>query len=869
MDRCGHCVHHDGKREYLPIHLDTDAPSSPYDRTNYGWHWNIQYLVTKGNEMIAKRSFALFKIFKTVGQADFMAVLILNLSSLLFFYDLLGERNLLTERDLAPYFIPPRFFWVESLKNWDFPLWNPYQFSGHPFLANPQHGLLYPLNLIFLILPFDLAFNAIIILHFFLVGLSTYFLLKDLGAKPTGSLIAGLVLMLSGYLLSVHSLLNILLSVTWTPLILLFFRRAMMNPGIWNELITALLISLSFLGGGIEVVYGNFFVLLIMVLFSSTPLPNGEKGIKWIPQWILRFRTLLIVSFLFIFLSAIQLLPFIELWMHSIRGQGITYQEATIWSFAPKDALLFFLPDAYGYFLDMNKYWVTQCWLKTMYTGGLPFLLSSFFFLFGTNRKLFLSLMLFSLFLSLGQYNPLYPFVYQYVPFFNGIRYPVKFLYIFILCLAITAGLGFEKLRQFSKERRSRIFKHSLMIFPFLSGLILLFLVLGHGTIEAFLKAKGVDFPNFNHLSVNLYHAKRFFFYLTLFLLLIRVGYEIGWKGWINGLLLFFLIADLFGNMGFYGKEKTEDYFKKTKVLEIITSDPEPFRVFSTAKTTLMETPVLFVSETPFDVLKEKGLPSFCILYRIRDVWGIDVVRLKRGDDLYKAFTGMPSFSSSNLPTLLGIKYVVSVTPIEDPRFKLIYARLEGLEGDRDDLLKQNTIKLYRNKHPVRRAWFVQGYRVMDSQTILNRLISKDFSPEKEVLLEEEPPLPIGQREGGLRGGKVEFLSETNNRLTLRVETETESILVLNDTYYPGWKVFVNGREKKIIRANYKFRAVAIEKGRHRIEFVYDPISVKLGTGITLAGFAGILLAGAFSQRKRSTPKQERNNETFHHHSGL
>ena len=67
--------------------------------------------------------------------------------------------------------------------------------------------------------------------------------------------------------------------------------------------------------------------------------------------------------------------------MYSIRGNGISYQEATIWSFAPKDALLFFLPDAYGYFLDMKKYWITQCWLKTLYTGGLPFILSLIFFL--------------------------------------------------------------------------------------------------------------------------------------------------------------------------------------------------------------------------------------------------------------------------------------------------------------------------------------------------------------------------------------------------------------------------------------------------------------------------------------------------------
>ncbi len=113
-----------------------------------------------------------------------------------------------------------------------------------------------------------MAFNAIIILHFFLGGLFTYLLVRDLKASSTGALISALIFMLSGYLLSVHSLLTNLLSVVWTPLIMLFFRRAMISPGIKNEILTAIFITLSFLGGGIEIVYGNFFVLLFMVIFS-------------------------------------------------------------------------------------------------------------------------------------------------------------------------------------------------------------------------------------------------------------------------------------------------------------------------------------------------------------------------------------------------------------------------------------------------------------------------------------------------------------------------------------------------------------------------------------------------------------------------
>jgi hypothetical protein len=842
---------------------------------------------------------------KWVRSPDLWVVLALFFLSLLFFYDLLGERFLLVERDLGPYFLPPRFFWVESIEHGSFPLWNPYQFSGHPLFANPQYGMLYPINSLFFLFPFDIAFNVIIILHFFLAGLFTYLLLKDLKVNSTGALISGLIFMLSGYLLSVHSLLTILLSSVWTPLIMMFFRRAINGQGIKNEIFTAILITISFLGGGIEIVYGNFFVLLIMVVFSPFPYiefvadkPRRYKFIRSVPIYWGRIKSLFIVSVLFLLLSAIQLFPFLELFHQSIRGNGISYQEATTWSFAYKDVLLFFLPDAYGYFLDMKKYWVTQCWFKTLYTGGLPFILSLIFFLaphpsplpqrgegvkerpfspsgerdemsgFGKERRLFLVLMFFSVFLSLGHYNPLYPFVFKYVPFLNGIRYPAKFFYLFILILSVTAGLGFQRLFEFSKERGMKRFKNLLIIFSLTSGFILLSLVLGHKEIEHFLKLREIDYPQFNLLSVNLYNAKRFFFYLALFFLLIRIGNEVKWKGWAKILLVFFLIADLFGNMGYFGKEKTEVFFRKSKSLEAISSDKGNFRLFSTAKTISMDSTILINDPTYSNLLKDRNLPSMNLLYSLHDIWGNDVIRVKRTDELYRIFIAAPSISTTHLIDLYGVKYITSVTPLEEKnKFELIYARLEGLQGKKKDLLKKNTVKLYKNRSPLPRAWLVRDFKVLDSKTILSRMTSKDFRPDREVLLEEKPKWG-GEAIGGRRGPplrktndggeplsglpqKVEIISEKNNRLQLLVNSAEDSLLVLSDTYYPGWKAFVNGTPQKIYQADYAFRAVPLNPGIHRLEFVYDPMSFKLGAGVTLLGILGCIGMGWITRRRR------------------
>jgi hypothetical protein len=395
-----------------------------------------------------------------------------------------------------------------------------------------------------------------------------------------------------------------------------------------------------------------------------------------------------------------------------------------------------------------------------------------------------------------------------------------------------------------------------------LNRFFLLLFVLGHNEIESFLKGKGIDTPDFNFLSVNLYHAKRFFFYLSLFFLTLRVGYEVKWKGWVKVLVIFFLVADLFGNMGFYGKELTSTYFQKTRSLEIISSEKGNARVFTTAKTMLLEAPLLIGSASFPDIFKEKHLPSMNLLHGLHDIWGNEVVRIKRVDDLYKALTGAPSISATNLLDLYGVKHVISVTPMEgDQRFELIYSRLEGLQGKREDLLKENTIKLYRNRNPLPRAWLVKDYRVLDEKSILAILSGKEFNPRKEVLLEEEPggnpprpprsrveptlvkggedrtlvkgrkagstgqenkkgdrsesPLQKKKNVGEPHGGLPEFISESNNRLRLFVNTKEGSFLVLSDTYFPGWKAYLDGKPVKIFRANYSFRAVFIPPGKH------------------------------------------------------
>src|SRR3989339_1545006 len=87
---------------------------------------------------------------------------------LLFFQRFLSGREILAFKDLSRYFYPLRYLMVEQVMSGQLPLWNPYIFCGYPLLATLQIGFFYPLTLIYYLLPFGLAFNYYILLHYFL-----------------------------------------------------------------------------------------------------------------------------------------------------------------------------------------------------------------------------------------------------------------------------------------------------------------------------------------------------------------------------------------------------------------------------------------------------------------------------------------------------------------------------------------------------------------------------------------------------------------------------------------------------------------------------------------------------------------------------
>jgi hypothetical protein len=158
---------------------------------------------------------------------------------------------------------------------------------------------------------------------------------------------------------------------------------------------------------------------------------------------------------------------------------------------------------------------------------------------------------------------------------------------------------------------------------------------------------------------------------------------------------------------------------------------------------------------------------------------------------------------------------------------------------------------LYKIDSVVPRTYIVSEAIVeKEPQNVLLRLASPAFDPLSQVILSE--PQPFASKIT-LRAS-AEITRYENMLVDVNAVLDAPGILVLADSYYPGWRVYVDGREEKIYRANLFFRGVKLDAGEHRVEFRYEPWSFRLGLMISLAVFGALLIVSGvlFYKRKKS-----------------
>ncbi len=202
-------------------------------------------------------------------------------------------------------------------------------------------------------------------------------------------------------------------------------------------------------------------------------------------------------------------------------------------------------------------------------------------------------------------------------------------------------------------------------------------------------------------------------------------------------------------------------------------------------------------------------------------------------------------FGAALIPRRISIEYLAPAGRLHlrglsliDDRTATFWPVVVSTEG-RFRLVHSGDVKIYENLDNLPRAFVVHRARVLDDEAAIVAMLDPSFRPEEEVILasdRHEVPSVHADSEDG-----VEILSYEPERIVISANLAEEGYLVLTDAHYPGWRALIDGVETPIYRANLLFRAVYLPAGQHRVEFIYDPLSFKLGAAISLVALLALV----------------------------
>lgn len=760
----------------------------------------------------------------------FILLAVLTIS---YFSEVLFGRVALTCWDLGRYFYPLRFFTVNSIKSGILPLWDPYISSGVPHLALQQSVIFYPLSIIYYILPFGLAFNIFIVLHIFLAGFFTYLLCRHWSFSHYSATISAITFMFSGYLISVIPFSTTVSSLTWLPLILLFFDRALNRRSAGDIFWSAIFLCIMFLGGEPSVFYVTLIVLSLYFLFFWI---FNDKGRNFKKDLII----LLVVLIVAVLLSAFQMLPFIELVKLSDRA-NIPIKAANMWSMSLRDTLSFIIPFLGRYDFSREAVYREQSWATLIYIGTLSLILIPLCMAFAKawRVKFIYFITLLFLILSYGFNTPLYHLFYKLLPGFNLIRYPVRFLHIFTFGIAIICGAGFDLYLKAIKEdppKLKRFFRYILAVSFIFSIIILLINLNGNMLVNKGYKffTRHADPKNLMSIFISYEVAIKNIERCLMFFIAGAVVLFFGFKRKLcTGVTVFsfisILILDLFStlNQDMMSKTNLGMFHSITINTAFLKNDKSVFRFIVSPKTREM---FLFLKGDTYEgflyKMKNAFMPNIPVIYGMYDANGYDSLWVRSYGEFMRLVDTSNSPSDTKLLNLLNVKYIISQDEIKDTGYSLV---------------NKCNVYLYKNKNVMPRVFLAPSYNVLKKDTdIINKLKSKEFDPAKEVIIEEEPVIKLPPRLAvGMAGQrqsreKAEIAKYSPNEVIIKAVLNSSKFLVLSDTYYPGWKVYVDGKREKLYKADLTFRAAHIGEGAHEVRFIFDPFTFKLGAVVSL-----------------------------------
>jgi hypothetical protein len=736
------------------------------------------------------------------------------------------------------------------------PLWNPYIMGGTPYLGDMQSAIFSPFSLPAYILPFWWSLSVIAVMKVVVAALGAFLLGRNLRMGFAGAFLCGLVFGFGLFMVAwlPWPLTNVFALIPW---LLLATERLIRRPDPWSVAGLALVVALQFFGGHPESSVHALFAALAYFVLRVLQSPGG--GAAAMAEAARRGGSRLAalagaarrpaVGFVVALvagtaMAAIVLLPFFELLHHS---SDLTSRPRSLVHVQPKYFLAALLPGYYPAAFEIET---------GFYAGALPLMLAVVaLFRPRVERVVIAVFGVLCVVVVLG-IQPLFGFV-GHLPGFDA-TYLSRLTILYLLCVALLAGWGLDDL---IRERpRGRRATGVLVVAGVLLVLPVVVVVATRGTSLRFLShalhlawAFGTwPTPASPHVDP-IARLATLVVWITvalaaLIVLVLRVRVGIG-PVVFAVLALLLVVGDLFqAGMGY------NPAIPQSHAVQPVTPAIRYLQ---------HQAPARFVGVQAYGGINPIP-PDVNMRYGLYDARGYDLPVVTSFGKLWSRYVSPPTpllpLNTPAAPTLtlelrpyalralsiLGVRDLLQEkgdAPLHLPGLHVVY---NGPDAT-----------IYANAGALPRTWLVDDQQVVpDENAALARLVSPSFDPRRAVLTGRALPGLARVPTGGAprpSPGTARIVHYGTEQVTIESRSRRPAELVLSDTYYPGWRVAVDGRPARIDRVDGLFRGVPVPAGTHRVEFTYDPASYRTGVIVTIVATLAVVTAAVvgFERRRR------------------
>lgn len=777
--------------------------------------------------------------------------------------------------DLVNQYIPYKNLIVDQIKQGEFPHWNPLTFSGRPLQADIQTGVFYPPNALFLILPAHKAFDVLTVLHFVLLGIGAYVFFRKMLENDTCAFLSAITFSIAGFFATqLHSgIVLFIFTGAWLPWMLWAAERGIAERDSRGYLWLATFGALQLLAGAPQIAFYSWLITGVYLLVAMRMEYGGRNAFGISSAGWLAAGGIFAATLMTILLTAVQWMPTQEFLSLSFeRGQGASYEYVTDgsleWDWLPT----FLAPFIFGHPSDESTYWGSAVgfWEFNGYVGVLPFILAIVGLLsLGRSappkdrRLAFFGLICLILWLCLapGKNSPIFKVAYYVIPGFDRFRVPARWVLAYQLGMAVFAGLGLKQIISASSRKPMLIVIGILVVFVVAAGILNGF---RDPLVLAIAQVRGLStIPNevLDIYAAQFASAMRMFLILAVAALILALAFLSDKKPLFVVLLIALVVADLvyFGS-GLVKCEPSKGFFAQFYPSTTLVNDLQQ-GLKDGQRFTWDDS----VFDWTVDQNQEEIYPNRPMMHGLATVRGYDPVNsLRYGqymnalagmplDEAPRAFMFMPYPAHPRLLAMLNTEAILSYQDLPQETFH----QSNTYNFQRDFLTHKAPAQMYfyAGEKPLGEAFLARPELLTDEEAdnpewVLARLVSPDFDWRTTALVEAEE-LPFLEKEAS-QPRSAERVRRSASSRVFRVSTDETSALVLSESYYPGWRARVDGREQPAFPANRALIGTFVGPGEHEVEFYYLP--TPFVRGLIVSCFAiGLLFVLALLARRFNT----------------